>query len=287
MNKKRTSNTDKSYADKNEPFEEFILADLDLMREDWELGPVSLADVMDDHHTIENQEFIMLTEGSNTFDKPICVTGFNINEQQAKTIDLATTEPLNIDIVTEATSNNHIDSLDIPINEPSSMTIEKVFAEDPFKLKSSTLVQEAITASVHPNDSIKSVMAHYENKHKKLLKISYAALVFSLSTLLAMAFLSTMVYNTEASNAKLNDLVSLLEVDIRTLTSKYESLEMNSKNIAIDPSNNQLIENIIKPIPVPTNNKLIHETAKRIPLKLNPHGSQLKHRSKKQKNELR
>ena len=280
MTKKRSSNTDKPYADINEPYEEFILADLDLMREDWELGPVSLADVMDDHHIIENQEL----DDSNTFDKPTCVIDFDINEQQAKTIDYAAIEPLNIDIVTETTANNHIDSLQIPIKEPSLTTIEKLLVEDPFenalKLKNSAVVQEAITGSFHPDDSLKSVMAHYENKYKKLLKISYAALVFSLSTLLAMAFLSTMVYNTVASNAKLNELVSLLEIDIRTLTSKYESLEINHKNIAIDPSNNQLIENIIKPIPVPTKNK-------RIPLKFHPHGSQLKHRSQKQKNELR
>ena len=178
----------------------------------------------------------------------------------------------------------------MPINEPSLTTIEKLLAEDPFesplKLKNSALVQEAITETTHPDDSIKSVMARYENKHKKSLQISYAALGLSLSTLLAMAFLSTMVYNTEASNAKLNDLVSVLKVDIRTLTSKYESLEMNSKNVTIDPSNNQLIENIIKPISLPTNNKQIHETAKRIPLKLNPHDSKLTHRSQKHKNKL-
>lgn len=294
MTKKLTSRPNNSFADKNEQYDEFILADLDLMRKDWELAPVSLADVMDDHQLVESDALIMpvdydpMFSGLTSFDKPAHATDLDSNEEQTITnielinkinftedfnaLEQTVVEPLNIDITTKTTAHNHIDSLESPINDPSLIKKVKPLADDHYenslKLKSTDLAQETTTASLQLDDSTQSVLADYENKLKKACVISYAALGLSLSALVAIAFLSTLLYNTKASNEKLTDLVSRLEVDIRDLTSKYESLENSSKKVDIDIINQQPIENLIKPVTVPTKkNKIIHKIIKSTPLK--------------------
>ena len=108
---------------------------------------------------------------------------------------------------------------------------------------------------------------------KKARLMTHVALAFSLSALVAMVYLSTLVFDTKASNAKLTDLVSILQGDIGMLTDKYEGLENNSKNVPNVPIESivpQAIENTIeatKPIAAPTKNKIIHAVVKSMPLK--------------------
>jgi len=281
MTKKLTSRPNNSFADKNEQYDEFILADLDLMRKDWELAPVSLDDVMDDHQLVESDALIMSVDydpmfsGLTSIDKPAHATDLDNNEEQTITnievinkinftedfnaLEQTVVEPLNIDITTKTRAHNHIDSLESPINDPSLIKKVKPLVDDHYenslKLKSTDVAQETTTASLQLDDSTQSVLADYENKLKKACVISYAALGLSLSALVAIAFLSSLLYSTKASNEKLTDLVSRLEVDIRDLTSKYESLENSSKKVDIDIINQQPIENLIKPVTVPTKKK--------------------------------
>ena len=79
-----------------------------------------------------------------------------------------------------------------------------------------------------------------------------------------------MIFKTKTNNAKLTDLVSILEEDIKDLTVKYEGLENSTKDVAIASINQQPVENTMmatKPVTVPTRNRIIHAIVKSHPLK--------------------
>ena len=293
MTKNRTSRTNNSFVANNEPSEELILADLDLMREDWELAPVSLTDAMDDHQVVANEEFVMpvdydpMASGSTSFDntshnaisaedlddkeklnitKPDVLDQINFTED-LNALDEIVIEPINLDITTTEISTPSIsENIEIPSHEPSIIAIETSLAEliNIDIAKEPTLVSEQISASS------KVDMTDEESKVKKARLISYAALGLSVSALVAMSFLSILVFNTKISNAKLTDLVSILQEDVKDLTIKYEGLENSSKDASIDSINPQALENTIEatnPVAAPTKNKIIHTVVKSLPLK--------------------
>ncbi len=283
MTKKRSSKPINSFEDINEQYEEFILADLDLMRKDWELSPVSLDDVMDDHHVVSGEEFIKpvdydpLSSDSNSFDNTINATDFNIKEEPTLT-DIEKldknkfTEAFNVfdhpdderlrGIETDISLDSYMD-IEIPTITPAMMAIKKPLSDDPLNLNSNELGEDGIATSQAANNSIKA----YENRLKKSLRISYISLGFSLCALVAIAFLSTLVYNTQASNTKLIELTTQLQGNIRDLKTKYESFEFNRKNVDMDSTNQQNIENKIEPVTILTKYKIIHHYVKSTPLK--------------------
>jgi len=306
MTKKRTARTINSFVDNNEPSEDLILADLDLMREDWQLAPVSLADVMDDHHIVASEEFVMpvdydpMTSGTTSFDNNTnnltSTVGLDSDKKQnitntdvlahlnfteeRKTFDQAGVEPIILDIITtEVTAHNNIESIESPINDP----FEKPLAEDPSELIDLDIPIEATLASEQANASIKAIIAHYDRKVNRSVLISYAALGLSLSAIVAIAFLITLIFNTKNSNTKLTESVSMLQEDVRDLTIKYEDLDNSSKDVSIDSFNQPAIKNTTEAtnsITGPTKNKIIHAIVNSSPLKkVDLQSPQLKHPS--------
>ncbi len=279
MTKKRSSKPINSFEDKNEQYEEFILADLDLMRKDWELAPVSLDDVMDDHHIVTGEEFIIpvdydpLSTDSNFFDEASIIPEVKIIEESTKTDkenDDKTkyTEAFNVfdhpiderlrDIETETSSDSYMD-IEIPTITPSMMPPKKPLAEELLNKKSTKRGQE-------DNTTIQALKL-YENKLKKSLRISYFALSFSMLALVAIVILSTMVYNTQANNTKLIELTTQLQENISDLNAKYESLEFSRKNVDMDSIHQQKIDNTIQPVTIPPEYKIIDQYVKSTPLK--------------------
>jgi len=279
MTKKRSSKTINSFDDKNEQYEEFILADLDLMRKDWEMAPVSLDDVMNDHHIVIGEEFIIpvdfdpLSIGSDSFDEANTDTEVNITKQSITTdkekLDKTDfTEAFNVfdhpiderlrDTGTETSTDSYMD-IEIPTITPSMMPPKKPLADELLNQKIKKLRQEDNTAS--------QVIKLYENKLKKSLRISYVALGFSLCALVAIAVLGTMVYKTQASNTKLIELTTQLQENMRELKTKYESLEFSRKNVEMDSTLQQNIENKIEPVTILTKYKIIDHYVKSTPLK--------------------
>jgi len=259
MTTKRNTRTTNSFVDNNEQSEELILADLDLMREDWEIAPTSLADVMDDQkqNITNNHEVdpLNIIDDINTVDKTIV-------------------EPINIDITTNEDSiNTNSVSLETPSNDPYPIAIEKQLKNDASDLININISNDSTVKNQQPDISIKTDFTTYESMLKKARLMSHVALAISLSALVAMTYLSTLVFETKASNAKLTDLVSILQGDIGKLTDNYEGLENNNKNVpnvSIESIAPQAIENTIeatKPIVAPTKNKIIHTVVKSIPLK--------------------
>ncbi|MEI6145204.1 MAG: hypothetical protein WCP66_02165 [Methylococcales bacterium] len=279
MTKKRSSKPINSFEDKNEQYEEFILADLDLMRKDWELAPVSLDDVMDDHHIVTGEEFIIpvdydpLSTDSNFFDEASIIPEVKIIEESTKTDKenhdkTKYTEAFNVfdhpiderlrDIETETSSDSYMD-IEIPTITPSMMPPKKPLTEELLNKKSTKRGQE-------DNTTIQALKL-YENKLKKSLRISYFALSFSMLALVAIVILSTMVYNTQANNTKLIELTTQLQENISDLKAKYESLEFSRKNVDMDSINQQKIDNTIQPVTIPPEYKIIDQYVKSNPLK--------------------
>ena len=297
MTKNRTSRTNNSFVANNEPSEELILADLDLMREDWELAPVSLTDAMDDHQVVANEEFVMpvdydpMASGSTSFDntshhaisaedlddkEKLNITKSDVLDQikfteDLNTLDETVIEPINIDITTtEISTPSIIENIEIPSHEPSLIAIDISLADDLSELINIDIEKEPTLISEQTSASSKVDMTDEESKVKKARLISYAALGLSVSALVAMSFLSILVFNTKISNAKLTDLVSILQEDVKDLTIKYEGLENSSKDASIDSINPQALENTIEatnPVAAPTKNKIIHTVVKSLPLK--------------------
>ncbi|MFI3222939.1 MAG: hypothetical protein QX191_07880, partial [Methylococcaceae bacterium] len=274
--------------DETQHYEEIILADLDLMRKDWDLAPVSLADVMDDHDLVESEDVVMsidydpMTSGTTSFDNTaitsITTKDVDSDEKYAdeldqtnyavdlNTLDQAVVEPINIDIsTTDSSTPINFSSIETSSNEPSPIAIEKPLFDD----LSERITKEPSLAAEQTSTSIMAVITNYEHKVNRARLISYAALGLSLSALVAVVFVSVLVFNVKTSNAKLTDLVSILQEDIKNLTAKYEGLE-NNKGVSIDSIIQPPIEktiDTIKPVTVPTKNKIIHTTVKSTPLK--------------------
>ena len=171
-------------------------------------------------------------------------------------------------------AHNNFESIETPIIDPPSIAIEKPVTDDLsetlFALKNTALAQDPTLIQTPTDTSTKATIAAYESKVKKSPLISYIALGLSLSALIAILFLSTLIFKTKTNNEKLTDLVSILEEDIRDLTVKYEGLENSSKDVAIASINQQSIENTLmatKPVTVPTKNRKIHAIVKWHPLK--------------------
>ncbi len=310
MTKKRTSKPNTSIVDHNEKIEELILADLDLMREDWELAPVSLADVMDDHHIVDNDDVVVmpidydpLISDSNAFDNHLkklnAAAVSDSHEAQTlsntdvldkihlnkdlNAVDQTIVVPIDIDLTTEIFTHSIIENHETPIDDPSPIVLEKPLTDDLADLINFDISKESTLKNELPNIPSNAVITDYESKLNRISLISYAALGLSLSALVAMAYLSTLVINTKTSNAKLTDLVSSLQVEIKDLTSKYEDLQSSNKDVVIDSNIPQQLENVIaviKSVSVPTKNKIIHTVVKSTPLKkVDIQASQLKHTS--------
>ncbi len=310
MTKKRTSKPNTSIVDHNEKIEELILADLDLMREDWELAPVSLADVMDDHHIVDNDDVVVmpidydpLISDSNAFDNHLkklnaaavsdgheaqtlsntdVLDKIHLNKD-LNAVDQTIVVPIDIDLTTEIFTHSIIENHETPIDDPSPIVLEKPLTDDLADLINFDISKESTLKNELPNIPSNAVITDYESKLNRISLISYAALGLSLSALVAMAYLSTLVINTKTSNAKLTDLVSSLQVEIKDLTSKYEDLQSSNKDVVIDSNIPQQLENVIaviKSVSVPTKNKIIHTVVKSTPLKkVDIQASQLKHTS--------
>jgi hypothetical protein len=289
MTKKHTTRPTNSFADDTEQYEEFILADLDLMRKDWDLAPVSLADVMADHHLVDSENVVMsidhdpITSGTTSFENTANTTISNEDVDSDKkhtteleqsnfaielnTLDQVIVDPINIDTTTsDITTPINFSSIETSSIEPSPIAKDKPLIDD----LSEHISKEPILASEQTSDNILAIIAAYENKINRIRLISYAALGLSLSALVAIAFLTILVFNTKTSNAKLTDLVSILQEDVKNLTVKYDGLENSNKDVSIDAINQAPIENTIvatKPVTVPTKNKIIHTSVKSAPLK--------------------
>lgn len=296
MTKKRISRSSNSFVDYNETPEEFILADLDSMREDWEFAPVSLADVMDNHRIVASEEVVKsidydhIISASTSADShinklisPADLDSANTDAldqlqptEDINALDQSAIDPLKLDIITtnKDSAHNNFESIETPIIAPSAITTKKPvtdrLSESLFALKNKALAQDPTLIQTPTDTSTKATIAAYESKVKKLPLISYTALGLSLSALIAILFLSTLIFKTKTNNAKLTDLVSILEEDIRDLTVKYEGLENSSKDVAIAAINQQPVENTMmatKPVTVPTKNRIIRAIVKSHSLK--------------------
>ncbi len=282
MTKKHTTRPTNSFADETEQYEEFILADLDLMRKDWDLAPVSLADVMDDHHLVDSENVVMsidhdpISSDTTTFENTAIRTEdvdsdkkhtTELDAIELNTLDQDIVDPINIDITTtDITTAINFSSIETSSIEPSPIAKDKPLIDD----LSEHISKEPSLASEQTSANFMAIIAAYENKLNRIRLISYAALGLSLSALVAIACLTILVFNTKTSNAKLTDLVSILQEDVKNLTVKYDGLENSNKDVSIDAINQAPIENTIvatKPVTVPTKNKIIHTTVKSAPLK--------------------
>ena len=289
MTKKHTTRPTNSFVDETQHYEEIILADLDLMRKDWDLAPVSLADVMDDHDLVESEDVVMsidydpMTSGTTSFDNTAntSITTKDVDSDEKytdeldqtnyavelNTLDQAVVEPININIsTTDSSTPINFSSIETSSNEPTPVAIDKPLFDD----LSERITKEPSLASEQTSTSIMAVIADYERKVNRARLISFAALGLSLSALVAVVFVSVLVFNVKTSNAKLTDLVSILQEDVKNLKVKNEGLENSNNGVSIDSINQPPIENTIdtiKPVTVATKNKIIHTTIKSTPLK--------------------
>ena len=251
--------------------DDFILADLNLMRDEEELSPVPLNHFMDDedvidrllvgaHDTVEDDqdpadgkpEALVLddisladeladideiTAEEDAIDRLLVNTGFDDIQHKD---DMATDQTL-LDSENSKLAFEQEEESDLMVQEDDADTDNEKQAKPELVFDSLNNPEKSeLNVSGTEQVNIQKLIKAYEHNAKKAAVMTYASLGIGLVALLSAVIMGAVVFGMHNKVAKLSDLVSIIEEDMSSIAGKNSDLDISNNAASIEQLNQKL-----------------------------------------------
>ena len=252
--------------------DDFILADLDLMRDEEEPSPVPLNHFMDDedvidsllvgaHYSAEDEQdqadskpdalavddisladeladIDEITAEEDAIDRLLVNTGFDDTQDKE---DAMTTDQALLDSENSKLTFDKEEASDLMVREDDTKTVNEKQATPERVFDSLNIPEKSeLNISGTEQEQFQQLIQAYEHKAKKAAVIAYASLGIGFIALLSAVIMGAVVFGMHSKIAKLSDLVSILEEDMASIAGKNSDLDINNNAASIEQLNQKL-----------------------------------------------
>ncbi len=225
--------------------DDFILADLEVMRDDEELSPVPLDHLLDDEDAIDrlliNADFDAVDEQAQTDAQIIDdinltdALGKNFDERSAMTSDAAIVDPETNDaaIIVGAQEKN-------PEIVPPEPAMTAGIKPEQVSANPNAARINALKHNGFEQENMQTQLNGCEQKIKKTAVITYVSLGIGIVALMSTIAMAVIINGIKTEISKLTELVSILEEDMSSITEKNSEMKFNSNDSAIEQLNQKV-----------------------------------------------
>lgn len=225
--------------------DDFILADMNLMRADEALTPVPLNHLLDDEDAIDrlliDTDFDANDEHART--DALIVDDISLTDEFGEKIDVRSAMIADAALVNSATGGT-AKVVDVEEKNTDAIRHEPVMSAGIKSERASANFNEAGITGLNHNgleqEKIPQRLDYCKHNVKKTAVISYVSLAVGIVALLSTIAMAVIISGMKTEISKLTELVSILEEDMSSITEKNSDMKFNGKDTVFEQINQKV-----------------------------------------------